>query len=586
MYKTKIFAGLLPGVLLLTPLVMRGCMNREIKIGQLADDTTLFLNDIESIKHVMSFLGEFGEVSGLKLNASKTEAVWIGSNIGKIEKPLNLKWNDGDFKCLGIWCNTDTNKMIEKNYRERIDKLTTVLNIWRQRKLSLKGKITVLWSVALPQMLYVCSALYTPQWVVEEVDKLMFKFLWSSKAHVKKETIIAGIEQGGLKMIHFESMSKALKVIWIKRLKNMNSNCSTLASFLSGSKLPLSTLINCQLSEKHLKKCKSPFYKQILSYWYSIHTSAPKTAKQVFEQTLWYNSFILINLMPAFFKNWWNKGIIYVHQILNSNGTSKTKIELENKYEISIDDMDYNSLLHSIPKEWRKLLHKNPIHTAEINENIKLNINNKIIYLSKVRCKDIYLYFISKIVKPPTACNKWSEIYKIDPEMWQSIYKQPFHICQETELQTFQYKIINRFFPCNYTLSLWFKETSSLCHTCHTYVDTLQHYFVLCHDVTLFWTFFSRWWKGIFEFSIKLKETDILFGIPNPNNDMLIDVFNYCILFGKWFIFNAKQKAENVFFFNFLCELKNKLQVIETLYSLNDNLSAFELKWSLLYTNI
>jgi len=90
-------------------------MKREIKIGQLADDTTLFWNDIESIKHVMSFLGEFGKVSGLKLNASKTEAVWIGSNIGKIEKPLNLKWNDGDFKCLGIWCNTDTNKMIEKN---------------------------------------------------------------------------------------------------------------------------------------------------------------------------------------------------------------------------------------------------------------------------------------------------------------------------------------------------------------------------------------------------------------------------------------------------------------------------------------
>ena len=52
--------------------------------------------------------------------------------------------------------------------------------------------------------------------------------------------------------------------------------------------------------------------------------------------------------------------------------------------------MDYNSLIHSIPKEWRKLLHKNPIPTAEINDNVKLNINNKIIYLSKVRCKDIY----------------------------------------------------------------------------------------------------------------------------------------------------------------------------------------------------
>ena len=52
--------------------------------------------------------------------------------------------------------------MIDKNYRERIDKPQHVLNIWQQRLLSLKGRITVLWSIALPQVLYVTSMLYTP----------------------------------------------------------------------------------------------------------------------------------------------------------------------------------------------------------------------------------------------------------------------------------------------------------------------------------------------------------------------------------------------------------------------------------------
>ena len=78
--------------------------------------------------------------------------------------------------------------MVEINYRERINKLQNVLNIWQQRLLSLKGKITVLWSIALPQVLYVTSILYTPKWATDEIDKILFKFLWSGKKpHVKKE---------------------------------------------------------------------------------------------------------------------------------------------------------------------------------------------------------------------------------------------------------------------------------------------------------------------------------------------------------------------------------------------------------------
>ena len=95
--------------------------------------------------------------------------------------------------------------MIDKNYRERIDKLQYVLNIWQQRLLSLKGKITVLWSIALPQVLYVTSMLYTPGWATNEIDETLFKFLWSNKKpHVNKETIIADTDCGGLKMIHLK----------------------------------------------------------------------------------------------------------------------------------------------------------------------------------------------------------------------------------------------------------------------------------------------------------------------------------------------------------------------------------------------
>ena len=73
--------------------------------------------------------------------------------------------------------------------------------MWRPRKLSLKGKITMLWSIALPQLLYACFTLYTPEWVMKEADKLFFLFLWSSKEPHIETAIIADIRNGGLRMI-------------------------------------------------------------------------------------------------------------------------------------------------------------------------------------------------------------------------------------------------------------------------------------------------------------------------------------------------------------------------------------------------
>jgi hypothetical protein len=144
--------------------------NESIKISQLADDTTLFLSDIKSLQEALIFINTFSESSGLKLNKDKSEAFWIGSKTSCIDNPLGLKWTKDTIKCLGIWCGADVEGAMVKNYNEKIKKLKTLLNMWSQRKLSLKGKVAVLRSLALPQMLYVASVLYTPEWVMEEVD--------------------------------------------------------------------------------------------------------------------------------------------------------------------------------------------------------------------------------------------------------------------------------------------------------------------------------------------------------------------------------------------------------------------------------
>ena len=53
--------------------------NTEHKISQFADDTSLFVKNVDSITNAIEILRLFGNISGLKLNLGKTKAIWLGS---------------------------------------------------------------------------------------------------------------------------------------------------------------------------------------------------------------------------------------------------------------------------------------------------------------------------------------------------------------------------------------------------------------------------------------------------------------------------------------------------------------------------
>ena len=117
----------------------------EIKLCQLADDTSLFLSDVNSLRNALGCFEEFYRYAGLKLNRSKTEAIVLYNSGGiREDSSLNIKWHSEPFKTLGIWNSLDQKEMLCLNIKERMEKIKTILGIWNIRALSLKGKITVL----------------------------------------------------------------------------------------------------------------------------------------------------------------------------------------------------------------------------------------------------------------------------------------------------------------------------------------------------------------------------------------------------------------------------------------------------------
>ena len=78
----------------------------EFNLTQFADDTTIFLDGSEnSLKAATATLDFFARLSGLKINLSKTKAVWIGPRkfCGEtFNHRYKLDWNQESFTILGI----------------------------------------------------------------------------------------------------------------------------------------------------------------------------------------------------------------------------------------------------------------------------------------------------------------------------------------------------------------------------------------------------------------------------------------------------------------------------------------------------
>ena len=86
------------------------------------------------------------------------------------------------------------------------------------------GKITVIKSLAVSQLLYLLSPLRSNYRILNEINDLLYTFLWNGKGDkIKRKTMINDLSVGGLKMIDISSFNKSLKTTWIKKYLDNNN---------------------------------------------------------------------------------------------------------------------------------------------------------------------------------------------------------------------------------------------------------------------------------------------------------------------------------------------------------------------------
>jgi hypothetical protein len=242
----------------------------EIKILQMADDTTIMVEDLTSFKHVLRIIALFHIFAGLKLNKTKTEAMWLGKWKNNKDTPLGLKWVK-EVHSLGIFFSYDTDYVVQKKFTDKSKTFKRILDLWAQRDLSIIGKITILKSLAFSTLTYQCGLLNPPEKFIETINDIAFKFLWNNKPDkVKRKTIIADYKDGGLKMLDFNSFLCAQKVMWVKRLsRGKMASWKAYPNYVFDKVLGKNSF-RCSLDTT--KKTKmDPFYWSILKNWILVN---------------------------------------------------------------------------------------------------------------------------------------------------------------------------------------------------------------------------------------------------------------------------------------------------------------------------
>ena len=145
----------------------------------------------------------------------------IGNLRDKAKSVYNIECVN-NIKSLGIYAGHDKDVCIQHDWFKKINKMRTLLQSWRERSLTLFGKITIIKSLILPIISFSALHTVTPQCALKSINTLIYRFLWGSRDKIKRTTTIGTIEQGGLGMVDVESYFHAIKASWIKRLHNAN----------------------------------------------------------------------------------------------------------------------------------------------------------------------------------------------------------------------------------------------------------------------------------------------------------------------------------------------------------------------------
>ena len=557
---------------------------REIKISQYADDTAVFVSNKESASKALDLIHEFGDISGLRLNMSKCDFVWIGKYRKKDENICGIS-PKVKFKSLGVLFST-VDTCVQENLEPKIRRMRDIMNMWKGRELSIKGRITLIKSLLASQFTYLASTMVFPSESITNIEKELGIFLWNGRAPKVRRTVICRpIDEGGLGAVNFSWYIRGIQLTWLRRM--ISGPEPKWRAILQGAvgEIELADLLGGNMDGPQVKKLGLPeFYYRIMTEYYRLKPAClVRSATEAKNQMLWFNKQIQISNNVVFFRNMYRQGIKYVGH-LESNGELVSYSELQMLYPgIKVGWYRYQCLQQAIPREWRDVLRVNGRRESNQRRDycipLIVDVRDSEIELARMTCTDFYHSQLPRDEEP--ACRtKWAaDHFDFSALKWKEICRLPYEVSTSTKLQSLQYRIMNRYVPTQKFLYDRKIVQSAQCLYC-THPDNIYHFLYGCCKTLDFWKDMIQQTNQKIGSRLRLSPELVIFGQRRAGK-----LANYLLLIARQYVMNKKLYGEPLSTFGFWAKARKQYEVDHcSAKHATGKLESFRRKWGKMFS--
>ena len=114
---------------------------------------------------------------------------------------------------MGVYLGYDRGLCEKRNFGDKIDKAKQIINMWKQRVLSLLGRVQIIITFITSSFQYSIPAVNIPETYIKEVQSVIYAFVWKDKKErLKRRVLIKITVEGGLKVPSFKFIVDSVKL--------------------------------------------------------------------------------------------------------------------------------------------------------------------------------------------------------------------------------------------------------------------------------------------------------------------------------------------------------------------------------------
>ena len=201
-----------------------------------ADDVSATVKDDEdTLKHLFKEYERLTKMSGLELNADKTDLMRIGRH--PQGKSYNVEYlgltyiipSSETIKLNGIIFHRNLREGTKLNVMAAIGRMESHFKNWSRRGLSTLGKILLTKTFVISQVIYLMQAIKIDENNFKAINACLYKFIWNkhylaAKApeRLKREIVNKSVKFGGLGMLDVSELDASIELRALGRVLKSN----------------------------------------------------------------------------------------------------------------------------------------------------------------------------------------------------------------------------------------------------------------------------------------------------------------------------------------------------------------------------